>query len=65
MMGEGGLFYKYLQTKHKKWIFSATMHLTRKTFIFPGKYLKADHFVKKIGHGWWTVQKCYRVGGSE
>ena len=40
----------YLQTKHKKWIFSATVHLTRKRFIFPGRYLKADHFEKKIGH---------------
>ena len=48
----------YLQTKHKKWIFSATIHLTRKRFIFPGRYLKADHFEKKIGHGWWAIQKC-------
>ena len=58
--GGGGwwsLFYKYLQTKHKKWIFSATIHLTRKKFIFPGRYLKADHF-EKIGHGWWAIQKC-------
>ena len=48
-----------LQTKHKKWIFSATIHLTRKRFIFPGRYLKADHFEeKKIGHGWWAIQKC-------
>ena len=40
---DGGVFffYKYLQTKHKKWIFSATVHLTRKKFIFPGGYLKA------------------------
>ena len=44
---EGGLFYKYLQTKHQNWIFSATVHLTRKKFIFPGRYLKADHFEKK------------------
>ena len=48
----------YLQTKHKKWIFSATTHLTRKRFIFPGRYLKADHFERKIGHGWWAIQKC-------
>ena len=48
----------YLQTKHKKWIFSATIHLTRKRFIFPSRYLKADHFGKKIGHGWWAIQKC-------
>ena len=56
--GGGLFFYKYLQTKHKKWIFSATVHLARKKFIFPGRYLKADHFGKKIGHGWWTIQKC-------
>ena len=50
---DGGIFFfKYLQTKHKKWIFSATVHLTRKKFIFPGRYLKANHFEKKIGHGW-------------
>ena len=42
----GGGVYKYLQTKHKKFIFSATVHLTRKKFIFPGRYLKADHFEK-------------------
>ena len=47
-----------LQTKHKKWIYSATVHLTRKRFIFPGRYLKADHFENKIGHGWWAIQKC-------
>ena len=41
----------YLQTKHKKWIFSATIHLTRKRFIFPGRYLKADHFEKKLDMG--------------
>ena len=40
-----------LQTKHKKWIFSATVHLTRKRFIFPGRYLKADHFEKKLDMG--------------
>ena len=48
----------YLQTKHRKWIFSATIHLTRKRLIFPGRYLKADHFGKKIGHEWWATQKC-------
>ena len=49
---DGGVFfYKYLQTKHKKWIFSATVHLTRKKFIFPGRYLKADHFEKKLDMG--------------
>ena len=44
----------YLQTKHKKRIFSATVHLTRRRFIFPGRYLKADHFEKNwtwvVGH---------------
>ena len=59
----GGGFNKYLQTKHKKWIFSATIHLTRKEFIFPGRYLKADHLEKKIGHGWWAIQKCQRTEG--
>ena len=34
-------------TKHKKWILYATIHLTRKKFVFPGRYLKADHFGKK------------------
>ena len=57
--GGGGIFfYKYLQTKHKKWIFSTTIHLTRKKFVFPGRYLKADHFEKKIGHEWLAIQKC-------
>ena len=41
----------YLQAKHKKWIFSATVHLTRKRFIFPGRYLKANHFGKKLDMG--------------
>ena len=49
MMGGGGVFfYKYLKAKHKKWIFSSTIHLTRNKFIFPGRYLKADHFEKKM-----------------
>ena len=49
---DGGIFFfKYLQTKHKKWIFSATVHLTRKKFIFPGRYLKANHFEKKLDMG--------------
>ena len=48
----GGLsFYKYLQTKHKKWILSTTIHLTRKKLIYSGRYLKADHFGKKMGMG--------------
>ena len=49
--GGGLLFYKSLQTKHKKWIFSTTIHLTRKKFIFPGGYLKADHFEKNLDMG--------------
>ena len=53
MMGGGGglSFYKYLQTKHKKWILSTTIHLTRKKFIYSGRYLKADHFGKKLDSG--------------
>ena len=47
-------FYKYLQTKHKKWFLSTTIHLTRKKFIYSGRYLKADHFGKNwvggLGH---------------
>ena len=46
-MGGGSSFYNYSQTKHKKWTFSATIHLIRKMFIFPGRYLKVDHFEKK------------------
>ena len=52
----------YLQTKHKKWIFSATVDMTRKRFIFPGRYLKVDHFEKK---NWtWVVghSKMLKVG---
>ena len=45
------MFYKYLQSKHKKWIFSATVHLTRKKFIFPGRYSKAGNFEKKLDMG--------------
>ena len=45
MMGGGLLFLQVLLTKHKKWIFSATVHL-RKKFIFPGRYLKADQNAK-------------------
>ena len=47
--GVGLSFYKYLQTKHKKWILSTTVHLTRKKFIYSGRYLKGAHFEKKIG----------------
>ena len=45
------LTFIYLQTKHKKWIFSATIHRTRERFIFPGRYLKADQFEKKLDMG--------------
>ena len=56
---DGGIFFnKYLQIKHKKWIFSATVLLTRKKFVFPGGYLKADHFEKEIGHGWWAIKNA-------
>ena len=44
----GGSFLQVLQVEHEKWIFSATIHLTRKKFIFPGRYLKADHFEIKL-----------------
>ena len=47
----------YLQTKHKKWIFSATVHLTRKRFVFPGRYLKADHF----GKNWTWLVGCSKM----
>ena len=48
----GGLsFYKYLQTKHKKWILSTTIHLTRKKLIYSGRYLNADHFGKQLDRG--------------
>ena len=37
---------------------SGTVHPTGKNLIFPGRYLKADHFEKKIEHGGWAIQKC-------
>ena len=46
----------YLQTKHKKHIFCAAVHLTRKRFIFPGRYLKVDHFEKKLDMGDWPIK---------
>ena len=42
--GGGSLFYKYLQTKHKKWIFSATVYLTRKKFYISWKIFKSCSF---------------------
>ena len=60
----GVFFYKYLQTKHKKWVFSATIHLTRKKFIFPGRYLKADHFEKKLDMGGGPFKNA-KWGGSK
>ena len=47
----GAFFYKYLLTKHKKSNISAFIHMTRKKFIYSGRYLKGTHFGKKIGHG--------------
>ena len=37
--------------KHKKLNISTTVHLTRKKFIYSGRYLKGGHFEKKIGQG--------------
>ena len=37
--------------KHKNSNISTTVHLTRKKFIYSGRYLKGGHFEKKIGHG--------------
>ena len=48
-MGGGYFFYKYLLTKHKKSNISATIHLTRKKFIYSGRYFIGGHFDKKIG----------------
>ena len=53
----------YLQTKHKEWIFSATIHLTRKRFIFPVRYLKADHFEKKLDMGGGPFRNAEGGGG--
>ena len=50
----------YLQTKHKKLIFSATIHLTRKRFIFPGRYL--NHFGKKLDMGGGSFKNAEGVG---
>ena len=50
-MGGGYFFYKYLLTKHKKSNISATIHLTRKKFIYSGRYLEGGHFEKKNGQG--------------
>ena len=51
IMGGGIVFYKYLLMKHKKSNISATIHLTRKKFIYSGRYLKGGHFEKIIGQG--------------
>ena len=37
--------------KHKKPNISTTIHLTRKNFIYSGRYVKGGHFKKKIGQG--------------
>ena len=34
--------------KHKKLNISATIHLTRKKFIYSGRYLKGGHFENKL-----------------
>ena len=39
------------------------MHLTRKKFIFPGRYLKAGHFEKKLDMGGGSL-KNDNGGGS-
>ena len=49
--GWGYYFYKYLLTKHKKLHISTTVHLTRKKFIYSGRYLKDAHFEKKLDRG--------------
>ena len=43
--------------KHKKPNISTTIHLTRKKFIYSGRYLKGAHFEKKLDEGW-AIQKC-------
>ena len=35
--------------KHNKLNISTTIHLTRKKFIYSGRYFKGAHFEKKIG----------------
>ena len=49
--GWGVFFYKYSLTKHKKSNISTTVHLTRKKFIYSGRYLKGAHFEKKLDKG--------------
>ena len=51
-------FYKDLLMKHTKPNISATIHLTRKKFIYSGRYLKGAHFDKKNWTGGWAIQKC-------
>ena len=43
-------------------MFSATVHLTRKRFIFPGRYLKADNFEKKLDMGDGPLKMLKRGG---
>ena len=50
-MGGGIFFYKYLLMKHKKSNISATIHLTKKKFIYSGRYFKGGHFEKKLDNG--------------
>ena len=49
--------------KHKKWIFPATIYLTRKRLIFPGRLLKTDH-LKKLKRGG-RLFKNPRQGGPK
>ena len=61
-MGGGIFFYKYLLMKHKKSNISATIHLTKKKFIYSGRYFKGGHFEKKIGQ-WGGPFKSAEGGG--
>ena len=47
----GYFFYKYLFMKHKKSNISATVHLTRKKFVYSGRYLKGGYLKKKLNRG--------------
>ena len=61
-MGGGYFFYKYLLMKHKMQNISATVHLTRKKFIYSGRYLKGGHFGKKLDNGGGPLKNA--EGGS-
>ena len=58
-LNDGGVFFLEVYINQtKKWIFSATVHLIRKKFIFPGRYLKADHFEMLRGRGGLKNYEC-------